>query len=498
MIDLHNDALLALPSAQLRTYLQQAKCDGVTEIWLSIWTTQLPDPMGTIKAKKRLLDKLMGDPAYPICRLHIEDAWFLTPENLATFIKLQPHSVGLTWNDANALAGGAHSHRGITPWGRQVIAALESAGIQIDTAHLNRRSFYQFARVTTRPLLCTHTALNAIRRHPRNLTNRQIRTIVKSGGMIGLCVVPDFLTLNTTSCSFYDYVKHYMYYIKHFGCDSLCIGTDFCGTDTLPDGIDSYRDLQGIDTAMVIGNSVLHRPLVAYQFGNPSASKRLLITGGMHAREWLTIDAVRGLISLCSDLPRDVGVVLVPNCNPDGVLLATKGLTTVPRWRRRRLRRLNQNRDNFHLWKANARAVDLNVNFDAGWGQGHSNLTTPATANYIGRHPNSEPENKALLRLIKSFRPTVSVALHSKGEVVYYSRIADRDTAQKIADLTQYRAVMSANSYGGLTDYLALKCGVPSFTIEIGNDRYPHPLGKEHLPDIMSRLQKVFYLLTGA
>ena len=498
MIDLHNDALLALPPAKLRTYLQQAKCDGVTEIWLSVWTTRLPDPITTIKAKKRLLDKLAGDPAYPVCRLHIEDAWFLTTENLDDFIKLQPHSVGLTWNAANALAGGAHSHRGITPWGRQVIAALESAGIQIDTAHLNRRSFYQFARITTRPMVCTHTALNAIHRHPRNLTNRQIRTIVKSGGTVGLCLVPDFLTSNTTYCGFYDYLKHYLYFIKHFGREHLRIGTDFCGTDTLPDGLDNYRALQGLENAQIIGSSVLRRPLIAYQFGNSSACKRVLITGGMHAREWLTVDAVRGLIPLCSDLPRDVGVTLVPNCNPDGVLLATKGLTTVPRWRRHRLQRINHCRDDFRLWKANARAVDLNVNFDAGWGQGHSNLTTPAPANYIGRRPHSEPENKALLRLIKNFCPTVSLALHSKGEVVYYSRVADRDTAHKIAELTQYRPIISADSYGGLTDYLALKCGVPSFTIEIGNDCYPHPLGKEHLPDVMPRLQKVFYLLTGA
>lgn len=498
MIDLHNDALLALPASKLRTYLQKAKSDGVSEIWLSVWTTRLPDPMATIKVKKRLIDKLNRDSAYPVCRLHIEDAWFLTPDNLEAFLKLRPHSVGLTWNAANSLAGGAKSRRGITRWGYQVIKALEDAGIQIDTAHLNRRSFYQFARVTTQPMLCTHTALNTLCHHPRNLTNRQVRTIIKSGGTVGLCLVPKFLTKNTTHCGFCDFVKHYLYFIKHFGRQHLQIGTDFCGTDTLPDGVRDYHDLQYLDSINIIGYSVLHRPLIAYLFGEPSAKQRLLITGGMHAREWLTVNAVHGLLPLCRDLPHDVAVILVPNCNPDGVALATQGLTTVPRRYHQRLQRINLGSTDFSLWKANARAVDLNVNYDAGWGQGHSNLTTPAPANYIGRRPHSEPETKALLRLINTFHPTLSLALHSKGEVIYYSRVADQTTAQNIAELTQYRAVMSVNSYGGLTDYLALRMGIPAFTVEIGNDQCPHPLGCEHLPDIMPRLQKIFHLLTGA
>ena len=128
----------------------------------------------------------------------MEDAWFLTADNIDDLIALHPHSVGLTWNAANAMAGGAHSRNSITPLGYQIIKRLEDAGIQIDTAHLNRRSFWQFTSVTTRPLICTHTALHAVHRHARNLNNRQIRAIIKSGGYIGLALVPKFLTRTRT------------------------------------------------------------------------------------------------------------------------------------------------------------------------------------------------------------------------------------------------------------------------------------------------------------
>ena len=56
----------------------------------------------------------------------------------------------------------------------------------------------------------------------------------------------------------------------------------------------------------------------------------------------------------------------MPLVNPDGVRIA---LT----------------RDK--LWKANAKGVDLNVNFDARWGKGRRNVFSPAAENYVGPMP---------------------------------------------------------------------------------------------------------------
>jgi len=498
MIDLHNDALLELPPKQLLPYLKRAKVAGVDEIWLSVWTTELKDPMAVITQKKALLNRIAGNPAYPLCRLHIEDAWFVTSDNIKDLIAIHPHSVGLTWNAANNLAGGAHSRGDITTWGYQVIKELEAADIQIDTAHLNRRSFWQFAQITTRPLVCTHTAFNAVHRHPRNLTNRQIRAIVKSGGIIGLALVPRFLTKTTTSCGIYDLIKHISYYKKHFAVRNLFWGTDFYGTSELPLCVQDYPDITHLMQTKIIGRSVLHQPILAYQIGNPTAPRRLLITAGMHAREWVGSLALQTWLQKHLTVPKDLCITTVICCNPDGAQLAQNKLKHLAPWRQKFLTRINHGSSDFSLWKANLRAVDLNVNFDAGWGQGRSNLTEPAPANYIGPEPHSEPETRALVRLIHHFRPTASLAIHTKGNVIYYSRTADQIVAEKLAKLTGFSAELSVGSYGGLTDYLAMRYGVPSFTIELGDDKFAHPLTQEHLPTIMPALNKVLdYFLTG-
>ena len=498
MIDLHNDALLELPTNKLLPYLRQAKNQGVNEIWLSVWTTELKDPLTTISKKRAVLNKITNNPKYPICRLHIEDAWFLTLDNIDDLIALKPHSVGLTWNNANGLAGGTHSRQGITKLGHKIIERLENAGIQIDTAHLNRRSFWQFTRITTRPLICTHTAFNAIHHHPRNLTNRQIRKIIKSGGFIGLALVPKFLTKNTTSCGFNNIINHILYFKKHFNSKRLYWGTDFYGTVQLPTGIKNYQDIYHLLNAEIIGYSVLKQPIIGYQLGYPTAPRRLLITAGMHAREWITSLALKNWLQQRPNIPNDLSIAIVPICNPDGIKLATQGSQHLSHYRQKWLRQINHNSDDFRLWKANLRAVDLNVNFNANWGQGKFNIKIPAPANYIGPEPHSEPENRALLSFIKKFQPTVSLALHSKGNVIYYSREEDQATANRLATITDFPAILSKDSFGGLTDYLATRHNIPSFTIELGDDKLSHPIGHEHLPSIMPKLtQIVDYFLTG-
>ncbi len=498
MIDLHNDALLKLPQSKLLPYLKNAKRAGFDEIWLSVWTTELYDPLKTITQKKAILDSIADDPAYPVCRLHIEDGWFITAENLPKLIKLHPHSVGLTWNDKNNLASGAHSRGGITPFGYRVIKKLEAANIQIDTAHLNRRSFWEFARVTTRPLICTHTAFHAVHHHARNLTNRQVRAIIQSGGMVGLALVPRFLTRDHISCDIYDLIKHISHFKRRFPCAKLHWGTDFYGTEQLPAHIKSYTEIRHLLSAQIIGKSVLGQPIIAYQIGNPQARHRLLITAGMHAREWIGSLVLQTWLNQTPTVPPDICVTAIVCCNPDGAKLATNQPLKLSRARKKFLLRTNHGSTDFRLWKANLRAVDLNVNFDAGWGQGRSNLTITAPANYIGPEPHSEPENLALLRLIKNYRPTASLAIHTKGQIIYYSRLEDQQTAEHLARITNFTAELSNQSYGGLTDYLALRGNIPSFTVELGDDKLKHPIKQNHLSELMPAFTQIMnYFLTG-
>ena len=114
-----------------------------------------------------------------------------------SLIKLKPFAVTLTWNNKNQFGGGAHSTCGLTKFGKLAIKMLEQNGILVDCAHLNRKSFWQFTRLTTKPIFVSHSNLNCICSHKRNLTNKQIEFIAKSGGYVGLTLYQKFILEKT-------------------------------------------------------------------------------------------------------------------------------------------------------------------------------------------------------------------------------------------------------------------------------------------------------------
>ena len=119
----------------------------------------------------------------------------------------------------------------------------------------------------------------------------------------------------------------------------------------------------------VIGKSVLGRSIFAVKIGrgNPVG----IATYAIHGREFIT--AKLAVAHYAREITGSLWIV--PLVNPDGALLSQRGLASVENKKyRRALERFSA--QEFRLWKANARGVDLNVNFDADWGKGVQNLKT--------------------------------------------------------------------------------------------------------------------------
>jgi g-D-glutamyl-meso-diaminopimelate peptidase len=167
-------------------------------------------------------------------------------------------------------------------------------------------------------------------------------------------------------------------------------------------------------------------------------------------------------------------VTLLPLCNPDGVRIALSGSP---------------------LWKANARGVDLNVNFDADWGKGKKNVFHAGPENYIGESPESEPETKALADFTRRIKPKAVAAFHSKGEVVYYRYRSCATLAKKVARATGYKAIKTRGSVGGYCDWAA-DLGIQAITIEVGNDKLAHPIEEKELARILKQTIVVPTLLS--
>ena len=100
--------------------------------------------------------------------------------------------VHYTPNDIGDFQTGTVTHRGLTPFGADVIRACNRLGLLVDVAHATEDMVRQAVRVATKPMLLSHTALQGSRAMgPTPLTARQVspdhaRAIAETGGSIGL------------------------------------------------------------------------------------------------------------------------------------------------------------------------------------------------------------------------------------------------------------------------------------------------------------------------
>ena len=248
----------------------------------------------------------------------------------------------------------------------------------------------------------------------------------------------------------------------------------------------------------IIGHSVFYRPIFAVKIGvgRPMGIAQYAI----HGREFIT---ARLAVEQYKIGVKKGSCWLVPLVNPDGALLSETGIKSAKKRYRDKLLKTNKSED-FSLWKANGRGVDLNVNFDADWGQGAKNVFQPSGENYVGKQPFSEPESRALKRFTLKIKPDYTLSYHTKGEEIYWyfyqsgeALERDRTLAERLSALTGYSLAYAKGSVGGYKDWCIEKLGIPSFTVETGSDEFLHPLKDKELTNILEHNLYALYELSA-
>ena len=138
--------------------------------------------------------------------------------------------ITLTWNGANELGCGCGKRcaGGLTPLGKEAVREMERTGVAVDVSHLSRRGFRDVAGIARAPFLASHSNCNAVYRHPRSLTDRQIDCIITRGGLIGINLYRAFLG-RPGSAGFAAAHRHIRHVLERGGEHVLALGSDFDG-----------------------------------------------------------------------------------------------------------------------------------------------------------------------------------------------------------------------------------------------------------------------------
>lgn len=162
--------------------------------------------------------------------------------------------VTLTWNGRNAIGSGKVSHDGLTPYGREVVRALEDASIVVDVSHLNDEGFADLLKIARRPFAASHSNARPVCGVPRNLTDDEFRAIRDAGGIVGLNYYRGFIVERECpeqgEATFDELAAHVEHFLDLGGADVLALGSDFDGSDT-PAWLSGAQDMPAFRERMV-------------------------------------------------------------------------------------------------------------------------------------------------------------------------------------------------------------------------------------------------------
>jgi membrane dipeptidase len=189
------------------------------------------------------------------------------------------HNVTLDWADA---ALDKPVHKGLTPFGKEVVREMNRLGMLVDLSHVSPGVMSNALDVTEAPVIFSHSSARALVDHPRNVPDSILKRLPKNGGVVMVTFVPGFdspaifayavqrraateeirgraslvdSAAKTNALAEWvnahpaphatiaDVANHIDYIATVAGHDHVGIGSDFDGVDDeLPDGLQSQAD----------------------------------------------------------------------------------------------------------------------------------------------------------------------------------------------------------------------------------------------------------------
>lgn len=185
-------------------------------------------------------------------------------------------------------------HRGLTPFGVEVVREMNRLGMLVDISHVSDRTFYKTLVVSRAPIIASHSSARALTNHARNMSDDMLRAIARNRGVVMVNFFSAFIDDKWRQAyaaqkperekakaplkekykgkdvpyveewkiekhwaakiprpplkSLIDHIDHIA---KVAGIDHVGLGSDFDGVPALPQEIDSVADLPKITAELL-------------------------------------------------------------------------------------------------------------------------------------------------------------------------------------------------------------------------------------------------------
>ena len=223
---------------------------------------------------------------------------------LRDYYRLGVRYMTLTWSNTNEWADSSgdiddssvQHHNGLTEFGKDVVYEMNRLGMMVDVSHVSDKTFYDALLASRAPVIASHSSSRALTNHPRNMTDDMLREIGRRGGVVMVNYYSAFVdekwrlayeaqskertaAIDAVAQQYKDadpvtryretdkvakqwaakiprppfeaIIDHIDHVAKVAGIDHTGLGSDFDGTPSMPEGLDSAADLPKITEGLL-------------------------------------------------------------------------------------------------------------------------------------------------------------------------------------------------------------------------------------------------------
>jgi membrane dipeptidase len=84
-------------------------------------------------------------------------------------------------------------HGGLSEFGAEVIARMNRLGMLVDVSHISKQAALDAIHLSRAPVIASHSSVNALNDHPRNMDDETLRALAATGGVVQIVAFDPYL-----------------------------------------------------------------------------------------------------------------------------------------------------------------------------------------------------------------------------------------------------------------------------------------------------------------
>ena len=147
-------------------------------------------------------------------------------ELIESFYQLGIRHALLAFNQTNSVGGGCaeKNDSGLSNFGERLVREMQRVGMVVDLSHTGYRTALDTMAMATRPCIFSHSMVDAVQAHFRNINDEQIKACAATGGVIGMSGSGEYI--GDASCSVDGIMRHIDYIADLVGPEHIGVGLD--------------------------------------------------------------------------------------------------------------------------------------------------------------------------------------------------------------------------------------------------------------------------------